>query len=195
MKTTTICPAGIETTPATLNGVATDKVGVLLGRIAENCNHAKAGFRVTTRWHGGVRSRSHVDSWSLGGGMLPKAHLIDIDEPVELGGTDTAPNPQEALLAAFNACVMATYVAICTMKGIAVRSIEIESHGELDLHGFLALDDTTDPGYHDLHYRVTFAADAPEDALREIHEAVKRQSPNFFNMARSIRLHDTLVTA
>lgn len=177
----------------TLNGVNLEAVGRLVAAIQDQPAEAKAGFRAVTHWRGGVRSRTEVREWTLGGKALPKSWDIEVDEPLELGGTHTAPNPQEVLLAAFNACVMATYVAICTVKGIAVRSLKIESEGELDLRGFLALDDATDAGYHDLHYRVTFDADANVDALREIHEAVKRQSPNFFNMARAIRLHDTLV--
>lgn len=123
---------------------------------------------------------------------IPRSFSLAVDEPLGLGGTNTAPNPQEVLLAAFNACVLATHVAVCTMKGIALRHIEIESEGELDLRGFLALDDETEPGYHDLDHRVTLSADVNDDALREIHEAVKQQSPNFFNMARAIRLRDHL---
>jgi len=175
-----------------LNGVNLEAVGRLLEGIGTRPAHAKAGFKVQTRWGGGVRSRSRVATWTLGGETLPKSHALEVDEPRELGGTDAAPNPQEVLLTAFNACVMATYVAICTMKGIAIRSLEIESEGELDLRGFLGLDETIDAGYQDLHYRVKLDAEAGAEVLREVHEGVKRQSPNFFNLARAIRLHDTL---
>jgi len=177
------------------NGVNIEAVGQLLNAIEQNRSHAKAGFTVTTNWCGGIRSTSQVNSWKLGGQTIAKNHTIHADEPLELGGSDTAPNPQEILLTAFNACIMATYVAICTMKGIDVQSLEIKSEGELDLHGFLGLDNTTDPGYHDLYYHVKFVANANEQTKREIHEAVKKQSPNFFNMARSIHLHDSLTFA
>lgn len=186
-------PGATETSDSGLNGVNLEAVGKLLNDIGTDRGNAMAGFRVATRWTGGVRSCSTVSQWSLGGMPLAKDHVIEVDEPRELGGTDAAPNPQEVLLTAFNACVMATYIAVATMRGIRVTMIEIESHGELDLHGFLALDETTEPGYSDLHYRVSLRAEADADELRSIHEAVKKQSPNFFNMARAIRLHDELV--
>lgn len=178
-----------------LNGVNTDAVMKLIDDIRNDAGEARAGFGVTTTWKGGVRSETQVRQWKLGGRPISKRCTLAIDEPLELGGTNTAPNPQEVLLAGFNACVLATYVAICTLKGIEVEEVSVESEGELDLRGFLGLDGDTLPGYTDLTYRVRLKAAAPDEALREVHEAVKQQSPNYFNMARSIRLHDELVLA
>jgi hypothetical protein len=62
---------------------------------------------------------------------------------------------------------MVTHDAIGTVKGIEIQKIPIESEGELDLHGFLALDEKTDPGSHDLPCQVTFAAKASDEALKK----------------------------
>lgn len=178
-----------------LNGVNADAVVKLIEDIRNDGNEARAGFGVTTTWKGGVRSETQVRQWNLGGRAIEKRFALAIDEPLELGGTNSAPNPQEVLLAGFNACVLATYVAVCTLKGIEVEEVRVESEGELDLRGFLGLDESTPAGYTDLTYRVRLKAGAPDDALREVHEVVKKQSPNYFNMARSIRLHDELMLA
>jgi hypothetical protein len=39
-----------------------------------------------------------------------QSHVIDSDEPVSLGGEGLAPDPQELMLAAFNACMMAAFI-------------------------------------------------------------------------------------
>jgi hypothetical protein len=78
----------------------------------------------------------------------------DDDEPVELLGTDTAPNPQEMLMAALNACVMVGYVAGAALRGITLETLELETSGELDLRGFLGIDANVKPGYDSVQYTV-----------------------------------------
>jgi hypothetical protein len=44
---------------------------------------------------------------------VPRWFSIDIDEPCELGGTNSFANPQKHLLASLNACMTVGYVAQC----------------------------------------------------------------------------------
>ena len=108
---------------------------------------AIVGFDVTTRWTGQTRSESTVDGFTLAGERISRSHKIVADEPCELLGSDSAPNPQELLMAAFNACIMVGYVAGASLKGINLESLEIETRGQLDLRGFLGLSDAVAPGY------------------------------------------------
>jgi uncharacterized OsmC-like protein len=80
-----------------------------------------------------------VDGWELGNRRYTKSFRIDADEPCELCGNNTQPNPQEYLMAAFNACMMVGYVAGASIRGIELESVEIDTSGELDLRGFLGL--------------------------------------------------------
>ena len=82
------------------------------------------------------------------------------DEPCELGGANRYPNPQEHLLAALNACMTVGYVAQCAIRGIELESLEIETTGDIDLRGFLGLDDTIAPGYETMSYTVRIRGDA-----------------------------------
>jgi uncharacterized OsmC-like protein len=183
----------VSTTTQQLNGINAEAVEKLLGSVQANPEKAsKMSFSAKTRWSGGVSSETEIRPAKLGGQEIARGYRLKVDEPHRLGGTDTAINPQEVLLTAFNSCVLATYVALCTFKGIEVEDITVESEGELDLRGFLALDPAVKSGYPELEYRVHCKADASEETLREIHEQVKKQSPNFFNMAEKIRLKDSL---
>ena len=65
---------------------------------------------------------------------------FDIDEPEELGGGNAFANPQEHLLAALNACMTVGYVAQCSVRGIKLESLSIETEGDIDLRGFLGID-------------------------------------------------------
>ncbi len=129
----------------------------------------------------------------LGGKRLAKNFKIRIDEPTQLCGTNTQPNPQEYLMAAFNACMMVGYVAGASLNGIELESVEIDTEGALDLRGFLGLDSSVKPGYDRIRYTVRIKGNGTEEQFREIHETVIATSPNRFNIASPIKLDAKLV--
>jgi hypothetical protein len=89
-------------------------------------------------------------------------------------------------MAAANACIAATFVAACAVNGIRLDRLEIETAGELDLRGFLALDPAVKPGYDRLSVTLRVAADAPRQRLEAIRDHVRRTSPNVFNLAHAV---------
>ena len=117
---------------------------------------------------------------------------IDVDEPHELLGQNSAPNPQELLMTALNACITVGYVAGAAVKGVTLEKVEIDTAGELDLRGFLGIDAGVPAGYETLRYTVRLKGDGTPEQYREIHEAVIRTSPNYFNMSRPIRIEAKL---
>src|SRR5262245_42966392 len=120
----------MQATETKLNGIDTDAVRRMVESVERDPGSGKAGFRVPTRWAGGTRSEAQVDAWQWGGRRLRKNFAIAADEPAELLGENTAPNPQELLLSALNACMTVGYVAGCAMRGIRLESLEIETDGE-----------------------------------------------------------------
>ena len=82
---------------------------------------AMVGFDVTTRWNGQTRSEIDRRRLHTGGERITRSHTIVADEPCELLGGDSAPNPQELLMAAFNACITVGYVAGASLQGHQAR--------------------------------------------------------------------------
>ena len=117
---------------------------------------------------------------------------IDVDEPHELLGQNSAPNPQEMLMTALNACIMVGYVAGASLKGINLESVEIKTRGELDLRGFLGLNDAVAPGYEAIDYQVRIKGDGSREDFEDIHQTVMKTSPNNFNISRPIRVNGSL---
>ena len=115
-----------------------------------------------------------------------------MDEPHELLGQNSAPNPQEMLMTALNACIMVGYAPARALKGITLEKVEIETAGELDLRGFLGIDPAVPPGYEAISYTVRIKGDGTPEQYREIHETVMKTSPNYFNISRPIRIDATL---
>lgn len=179
------------TTP--LNGIGLDALSTFIRDIA--CDPAKGivEFRVTSQWQRGTRSRAKVESYSIGGRRVARAFEIDSDEPLELLGENTAPNPQEMLMAALNACVTVGYVVGAAMKGITLERLEVETSGQLDLRGFLSIDARVRPGYEMIRYIVRIKGDGTPAQFRDIHETVMKTSPNYFNITKPITIDAELL--
>ncbi|WP_031254923.1 OsmC family protein [Mesorhizobium sp. L48C026A00] len=156
--------------------------------VAEDSSKRSARFNVKTKWAGQTRSVATVSHYSLGGLEHQRNFEIAADEPTELLGQNSAPNPQELLMAALNACLTVGYVVNAAAMGITVHSLEIETDGELDLRGFLGLDESVNPGYDEVSYVVRLTTDAPRDRLEELHAVVTRTSVNLANFSKAIRM-------
>ena len=74
-----------------------------------------------------------------------------------------------------------------------LESVEIETMGELDLRGFLGIDETVPPGYESMRYTVRIKGNGTPEEFQEIHETVIKTSPNYFNVSRPVRLDAELV--
>jgi uncharacterized OsmC-like protein len=181
------------TAPNIVNGINVDDLMALIAGVEENAAAGKTSWRVATSWQGQTRSRSEVTGFGMGGEDVPRRFSFDIDEPLELGGSNAFANPQEHLLAALNACMTVGYVAQCAVRGITLESLEIETEGEIDLRGFLGIDPKVANGYERLNYTVRIKGDATEEQFAEIHQAVMATSPNFYNVSQPVGLKPRLV--
>ena len=182
----------IEQTTSLVNGLDLDALRNVVGEVGKDPSKGMVQFRVRTEWKGQTRSETSIESYTLGGQRIARTFQIPIDEPYELLGSNTAPNPQETLMAAFNACVMVGYAVGAAVKGITLEKLEIETHGELDLRGFLGIDPAVRPGYEKIHYVVRMKGNGTVEQFREVHENVIKTSPNYFNLSKPIAIDATL---
>ena len=176
-----------------VNGLDVAALKQVIGEVSADPAKGAVRFQVKSAWQGQTKSRATVDSYTIGGQEVRRHFEIDVDEPIELLGQNSAPNPQEMLMTALNACIMVGYVAGAAVKGIRLDKVEIETTGQLDLRGFLGIDPSVPAGYETIRYTVTIKGDGSEADFREIHETVMKTSPNYFNIARPVRIDSQLV--
>jgi uncharacterized OsmC-like protein len=179
--------------PTVINGINVDELFALIDEVKREPARGKTNWCVTTTWQGQARSRAEIESYEIGGEKVPRRFSIDIDEPRELGGSNSFANPQDHLLAALNACMTVGYVAQCAVRRIALESLVIETDGEIDLRGFLGIDPAVPRGYENLTYTVRIKGDGTKEQFAEVHEAVMATSPNFYNLSRPVLLKPDLV--
>jgi uncharacterized OsmC-like protein len=126
----------------------------------------QGSFTAVTEWVDGSLARTTARSFT-----------IETDEPTPLGGTDKAIDPMELLLAAVGTCLQIGWVTHANRRGIDFRSLRIETKGDYDLQGYLALDSSVPPGYLNISYSVEVDTDADPAILDEIRVAAENGSP------------------
>jgi OsmC-like protein len=77
--------------------------------------------------------------------------------------------------------------------GINLDSVEIETEGELDLRGFLGIDENVKPGYDSIQYTVRLKGNGTPEQFQAVHQNVVKTSPNYFNIARPVTVKANLV--
>lgn len=165
-----------------LQGIAQNVAG------AENASKRSAKFNVKTKWENQTRTVATVSRYSFLGTEHQRHFEIAADEPTEFLGQNSAPNPQELLMAALNACLSVGYAVNAAAMGITIHSLEIETDGELDLRGALGMDENVNPGYDEVSYVVRLHTDASKEKVEELHKIVTKTSANYANFSRAIRM-------
>ena len=166
-----------ETTTVTthLNEVDLDAVGGLAAAIVDDAGKAATTWNASVRWAGGFRSEATIRDFAP----------VASDEPLGLGGTDSAPNPVEQLLAALGNCLAVGYAANASVAGIELHDLRVELGGDLDLHAFLGLRDGH-AGFETIRVEVHIDSDADQETLDALHRKVTATSPVGHTLTRAI---------
>lgn len=165
----------MTTTINTLNSVNIGAVGGLVAAIQEEPAKADTVWRSSVEWTGGFRSQA----WSRDFDPVPS------DEPLALGGDDTAANPVEQLLGALGNCLAVGYAANATVAGIELKDLRIELEGDLDLRTFLGLT-KGNAGFESIRATVSIDSDATAGQIEALHTKVVSTSPVGHTLQRSI---------
>src|ERR1700759_4224334 len=112
---------------------------------------AQAVFEAQSRLGDGVNSAVAIRQFS-----------VAVDEPAGLGGTDTAPNPVEYILAALGSCKEITYRLYADALGIPLNRVSVQLTGAIDLRGFFNVQQDVRPGYQTIEAEVVLDSPASQ---------------------------------
>lgn len=167
-------------TPTELNGVNVDDLVETIEAVEKDSTLAQFQFRAHTEWKQGGRSRTRIQHFGHAGDedtSRARPFILEGDEPPVLLGGDAAPNAVETVLHALASCLSVGFVYNAAARGIRVESLDFDLEGDLDLRGFLGLDDDVRPGYGNVRVTYRVEADAPREELEELCEYTQATSP------------------
>ena len=170
-----------------VNGVDIDTLGTTVKAIKDDPELGACRFRASNTWIDGNHNRSTVIGFY--GAKQEMAHkqafTMDADEPAILAGNDEGANPVEHLLHALASCLTTSMVAHAAVRGIEIEALESELEGDIDLRGFLGLDNRCPKGFTEI--RATFRATGNPDDVEKLRE-LANFSPVFNTLTQGAKV-------
>ena len=101
---------------------------------------------------------------------------ITMDEPENLGGTNVAMNPVEAILCALGACQSIVATAFAEANDFSFDDLYVELEGDLDPDGFMGLADVR-AGFQEIRFTMHFKTDESQEKAEEFVEFIEKTCP------------------
>ena len=100
-------------------------------------------------------------------------------------------------MAALGSCQEITYRAYATALDIPLDGVSVKLEGDLDLRGFLAVDDTVRPGYTGVRANITLQSSASEDQISNLVAAVNAHCPvlEILKIPTPVEINVTIATS
>ena len=165
-------------TQTMLNGVNVDNLFGVIDAIKGTPTVADFKFRIENKWMNGGHNRTTVGNFFGACEVQTRdGFVLDNAEHQILLGEDESPNPVEYLLHALAGCITTSLVYHAAARGHKITEVESVLEGDLDLHGFLGMDDNVRNGYNNIAITLKVKGDAPEAVLKELVEVAQARSP------------------
>ncbi|MHC4259221.1 MAG: OsmC family protein [Planctomycetota bacterium] len=180
-----------------VNGLDVEALSGCKDDLKDNPDVGKYKFRAKNEWVDGAHCRTEIKDFCAAGeeGSHDKVHVLEGDEPAGLLGEDHGPNATEALLHALGACLNASFIYHAAAQGVKVDELVFELEGDLDLNGFLGVDENVPSNFQQIRVKCRAKADAPREKLEELCDYAQKRSPVFNTVTRPVPVSVTLETA
>jgi uncharacterized OsmC-like protein len=144
-----------------VNGIKIDTLQETIHAIELEPELGRCKFRATNKWLGGNHNSTTITGFYGANQEIAHKQAFELhaDEPPILAGNDEGANPVEHLLNALAACVTTSMVAHAAVRGIHIEALESELEGDIDLRGFLGLDEDVPKGFTDIRVKFRVKSD------------------------------------
>lgn len=175
------------------NSIAVSALSEYVNEIKEFPAEGIAKYGVELNWESGTRSRVKALSMEIGPHIVNRDFEWIIDEPRQLLGTNQAPNPQEYLLSGMGACILVGFTVGASIKEIQLESLRVTVKGELNLAGFLGVDENAPIGFKQLQYLIEVSGDGTEQEFEELRQVAISHSPNAMTIMKGADIQGDLI--
>lgn len=165
-----------------MNHVNMESLTKLMEAIKGDSANGKITPKVTGKWifeEGQPQFRSEME---VEGGTF----TVDADMPTSLGGWGSAPGPLHYCLYGLASCYAFTFAALAAMEGVALRKLEVETEGHIDVSKVFGLSD--DPIVEEVRWRVVVDSDADDQTIERLKKLAEERCPAVYCLMNPVKL-------
>jgi len=124
--------------------------------------------------------------------MGAKPHIVIIDAPPGLDGTDMGPSPLLAILGSIGACLVAVTRFWAKIMDVQIDEMKVFSRGHINLASLFGIDDNLLPGYDKIEPVIRIKSPASEEKIIELMDKVYSHCPVITNFNGASTIKPTL---
>jgi len=102
---------------------------------------------------------------------------VTMDEPKELGGTNTGMNPVEMLLSSLGGCITICAAAFAGKCKVDLKGVSVDLEGDLDPAGFLGLVPNTKKGFQQIRFKLNIDSPSPQANIDKLIALIDERCP------------------
>lgn len=175
------------------NGIATAALSEFVNEVRETPEEAVMDYGINITWESGTRSHVEAKPMVIGGHKVSRKFSWKADEPRQLLGTNHAANPQELLLSGLGACMMVSFLAGASARGIQIEALEIDFSASLDLRGFMGVESNATAGFPQVDYTIKVTGEGSEEEFEDLHRVSVAHSPNAQTILNPVAMNGRVV--
>lgn len=170
------------------NNISIAALSEFVNEIKQTPQEAIAKYGVELNWQSGTRSQARTLPMEIGEHKVSRDFSWTIDEPRQLLGSNHAANPQEYLLSGLGACIMVGFMTGASLMDIQIESFNITVSGQLDLRGFLGVDDEVPVAFEKINYQIKVSGEATQQQFEELAAKAIKHSPNAMSLQKGVEI-------
>ncbi|MDH7445961.1 OsmC family protein [Aquimarina sp. 2201CG14-23] len=178
----------MESIDKLINGIDIEGLQQYVDTITKTPSEAISKYGIKAEWKGGVKTEITTLNQKVGDKEIEKQFQFTIDEPNELLGTNSYPTPQDYLLGGLAGCMMVGFVAGAANNNIELESVTLTINGDLNLRGFLSVDEQAPVGFEELKFNYDVKGNGTQADYDAIIENVRKTSPNYRTMTDNVKM-------
>ena len=102
---------------------------------------------------------------------------IQLDEPVEDGGSNTGPNPMQYFTASLVGCQNEQAQVVAEELSLNIEQINIKIEVDLDLSGFMGTADNSNGSYKNVRIDAVVIGEATDEQIKSMGQKVDARCP------------------
>ena len=128
----------------------------------------------------------HLETFKVeaqGNGWPTKVDIINtewklqIDEPIEDGGSNTGPNPMQYFIASLAGCQNEQAQVVAGELSLNIEQINITIEIDLDLSGFMGMSNNSNGSYKSVRLNAVVLGEATDEQIKNIGQKVDDRCP------------------